>query len=328
MNYLHIRGTLGENMVYRPRRGYESSRRASGGQGDPAFQLVLLDTEGRVLLSATPQVIPRGCGTADDPLRFSVRGSLPLHPDGAAYELRRGEIRLYQTDIPSEPPKIAAPRCYTTECGPTLEWQAAQSSDGLHGSDSEAAAYGSRKGYGRPGFTYAIVAIMETGRRITLARGLTQCSHTVDLSRVPVHGKGTLYLAAHDGVRSAEVKAMSLDVPVRPPTVHILVPRPGTPLPFGQPLSVLGCCLDMGGQPCSADRIVWLLDGERRATGSLVAAFEDVRAGAHRLTLAYEEDGTYIVESSIELDVEGSDANYVYWEELMAAGSSPNRQST
>ncbi len=66
MTYLHIRGTLEENMVYHPRPGHESSRPRRR-EGNPEFQLLLLDREGRALLIVTPQVSPDGCGRVDDP---------------------------------------------------------------------------------------------------------------------------------------------------------------------------------------------------------------------------------------------------------------------
>ena len=112
MTYLHIRGTLAENMVYRPRPGHESARPGRRGEGDPAYQLRLLDHAGRELLTVAPQVTLRGCGSADEPRRYRVRGILPLHPDGASYELRRGDVLLYAAEIPATPPAIAAPSCH------------------------------------------------------------------------------------------------------------------------------------------------------------------------------------------------------------------------
>lgn len=323
LTYLHIRGSLAENMVYRSRPGYESPRPGRRSEGDPAFQLVLLDCEGRVLLSVAPQVTASGCGNADDPLRYRVRGLLPLHPDGVAYELRRGEIRLYGVAIPSEPPTIAAPRCHQSANGLTLHWQPCEQPDSTRGSTAPANnAYGTTQDTTARRITYSVGAAMESGRRITIARGLTEPAHTVDLSLMPLPGKGTLYLVASDGVRSSEVEVASIDVPVRAPTVHILAPAPDAYLPFGQPVSVLGCCLDMGGQPCSLDRTVWSLDGERFAAGTLVAALDGLHPGPHRLTLAYE-GGDYEgghadrVEASVTLKIEEPDADYRRWEALI-----------
>jgi hypothetical protein len=104
--------------------------------------------------------------------------------------------------------------------------------------------------------------------------------------------------------------------------VHILAPAAEASLPFGQPVSVLGCCLDMGGQPVSPDRTVWSLDGERFAAGTLVAALESLHPGPHRLTLAYE-GGDYEVshkdrvEASVTLKIEEPDADYRRWEALI-----------
>jgi len=319
LTYLQIRGSLDENMVYRPRPGHESSRPGRRNEGDPAFQLVLLDCGGRVLLSVAPQVISSGCGNAGDPLRYRVRGLLPLHPDGAAYELRRGEIRLYGDAIPPSPPTISAPRCHKSANGFTLHWQPCEQPESINGS---AAAENNTYGTTARRITYSIVAAMESGRRITIARGLTAPDHTVDVSLMPVAGKATLYLIASDGVRSSEIEAASINIPLRAPTVHILAPAPEASLPFGQPVSVLGCCLDMGGQPCSPGPTVWSLDGERFAAGTLVTAFESLPPGSHRLTLAYQGEGYQVghadrVEASITLKIEEPDADYQRWEALM-----------
>lgn len=295
LTYLHIRGTLAENMVYSPRPGHESARPGRRGEGDPAFELVLLDRDGYMLVSVNPQVIPRGCGRAEDPIRFRVRGSLPLHPNAAAYELRRGEIKLYKAPVPPDPPKISAPRCQVRKEGLELRWKAAR----------------------RKGATYRIVALMESGRRFAIARGLAKPAFSVDVSRIPVPGKGKLLIVVDDGVRSSEVEAGSIEVPMRPPTVHIIAPGADSRLPFGQPLSVLGCCLDMGGEPCSSELAVWSLDGERFASGTWIAVLDRPQPGNHRLTLEYggEEDR---VETSVSLEIEEPDADYRHWEELMA----------
>lgn len=319
LTYLHIRGTLAENMVYHPQPGYESSRPGPRVEGDPAYQLVLLDREERVLLNVAPQVISRGCGSVDDPRRYRVRGVLPLHPDGAAYELRRGEVRLYRAAIPPAPPAAPAPRYRSYGSQVTLEWEPYEQPENIYGDTSPRGTVpgGDAPGTSARRITYSVVAAMESGRRITIARGLTEATHKVDLSSVPAHGKGTLYLVASDGVRSSEVEAASIDVAERAPTVHILVPAPDSRLPFGQTVSVLGCCFDMGGSPCSPEHAVWFLDGERFAAGALVAALDGLNPGSHRLTLAYDAGDMGVVETSAALEIEEPDEDYRQWEALI-----------
>jgi hypothetical protein len=306
MTYLHIRGTLAENMVYRPRPGYESARPERRSEGNAEFKLVLLDSEDRELLSVAPEVISRGCGTANAPRRYRVRGSLPLHPEGVVYELRHGEVRLYRASVASAPPALEAPRCHASANGITLNWE-------------PVTQRGSKHPCGPQGTTYGVVAVMESGKRITLARGLTAPGYAVDMSRMPVAGKGMLHVAASDGVRSTEVEAGPIDVPARPPTVHILMPEADARLPFGQPVSVLGCCLDMGGQPCSTEEIVWWLDGERVAEGTLMAALDGIQAGTHELTLAHNGGQGYSIKSTIQFVIEDADGDYREWEGLMTA---------
>jgi hypothetical protein len=298
LTYLQIRGTLAENMVYRAQPGHETTRAGPRAEADPAFQLLLLDGEGRILVSVNPQVKASGCQRVGDPLRLRVRATLPLHPDAVAYELRRGEVRLYTATIPPQPPMIVEPACRRTDGGLKVSWQPAQGHE----------------------ITYSIVAAMESGRRIVLARDLTEPAQTVVLSRMPASGKGKLYVLASDGVRSSETEVASIEVPVRPPTAQIISPAADSRMPFGPPVSVLGCCLDMAGQPCPPELAAWFLDGERFATGSVVAVLDHARPGTHRLTLAYGE-GPDRVESSVVLEIEQPDDDYQRWEELISAAS-------
>jgi hypothetical protein len=304
LTYLHVRGTLAENLVYTPRPGYESPRPGKRFEGDPAFQLVLLDPQHRMLVNVTPEVKPLGCGAAEESLRFSVRGSLPLHPGGAAYELRKGDIVLYSVNIPSEAPMPAEPGCHHTVTGPSLKWEA------KHGRPSPSHAHN---------ISYSITAVMESGKRLTLARGLKETSYSIDIKTFPFAGKGKLYLGTHDGIRSSEVEAGSIDVPARPPTVHILAPEAYARLPFGQPVSVLGCCLEMNGQPCSPEGIAWSVDGEAFAAGMNVVALEGLQSGTHRLTLSYgSHDDAHHVETSVTVEIDEPSADYQMWKTLMS----------
>ncbi|WP_147250299.1 hypothetical protein [Bradyrhizobium sp. MOS003] len=269
------------------------------------------------MLTVAPQVSPRGCGNVDDPLRYRVRGVLPLHPNGVAYELRRGELLLYRTAIPVAPPTLAAPRTHRSANGVTINWQhcepASQEQPSCVGGSpippGDTSSSAQR-------VSYSVVAVMESGRRIRVARGLTALAYSVDLSVMPVHGKATLYLVASDGIRSTEVEAGSIDVPQRPPSVHILSPEADARLPYGQVVSVLGCCLDMGGRPISPERTAWSLDGESFAAGTVVAVVENLTPGKHRLTLALEAENAQLLEAKLTFTVEEPDEHFYRWQVL------------
>jgi hypothetical protein len=291
--YLHIRGTLSESMIYTPRPGFESPIPNRRIDGDRSFQLLLFDSGDRVLVSVQPQVVSR-CAHANDPLRFSVRGCLPLHPQGASYELRKDGITLHRAPVASAAPTVASAQCRTTKKGFALKWQPLEER-----------------------ITYSVVAQMNSGRRMTIARGLTKPAHTIDLCEMPVPGEGKLLVIAHDGVRSSETEAASIDVPERPPSVHIVSPAADARFPYGQPLSVLGTCLDMSGDPMPPERVTWSIDGERFAAGTLIAALALPDSGTHKLTLEYADDRGR-TETTIAVHIEEPDADYREWETLMA----------
>ena len=324
--YLHVRGRLAENMVYSPRPGHESARPGLRGEGDPRFQLVLLDAGGRVLLGVAPELRANACSGATDPHSWRVRGVLPLHPDGVAYELRRGDVRLYRAAIAAQPPVLAAPYAHPSDNGVALHWEPCRPPEARCCEPAAppcAPGCEPARGGPAPGMTYSVVATMASGRRITVARKLSGTAFAVDLSVLPVSGKGMLHLVASDGVRSTELPVTPIDVPERAPTLHILSPQEGTRLVFGQVLSVLGCCLDMGGNPCAADHVMWALDGKVFATGSLVAALDGLRSGVHRLTLAHAPPDADRVESGVSFTVDDPHADYAPWEALVAEAASP-----
>ena len=101
--------------------------------------------------------------------------------------------------------------------------------------------------------------------------------------------------------------------------MHIIAPPSNSRLPFGQPVSVLGCCLDMGGQPYPSEFVLWSLDGKPFAAGTVVAVLEVAQPGTHQLTLAYVSESVR-VESSVTIEVEEPDADYRLWEGLMGDG--------
>jgi hypothetical protein len=157
---------------------------------------------------------------------------------------------------------------------------------------------------------------MQSGQRITLARGLTTSAFDVNLSRIPAAGRGRIVIEVSDGVRSSETDAAEFSLEPRRPTVHILWPQNDTRLPCGQPVSILGSCLDASGKPCPAADAVWYLDGKLLATGTVIAAVEQPAPGQHRLTLAYGE-GEARVERSLTFEVEQPDASYQEWAAVM-----------
>jgi hypothetical protein len=300
--YLHVSGVLGDNGVYRARPGHESPSRGRSLEGNPMYRLVLLGPEGKVLLSVAPRVAPRGCGHAHGPRRQGVRGVLPLHPDASAYELRVGEVCLYRASIGSPPPPITPHECHEKAGKLTLMW---------------------RPGEPAPtpcAVTYAVVVAMASGRRITVARGLTDLKHTVDLSTFPFPGKGIVQVVASDGVRSSQAQVGTIDVVARPPTVYIVAPGSSSVcIPFGQALSLIGCCLDMSGQPCPPEPTAWYLDGERIASGTLLAACTGLPSGPHRITFAYQPEATRAVETTLTVQVDEPDVHHEQWQALMDA---------
>jgi hypothetical protein len=262
-SYLHIRGTLVDEWHYIARDGYESERAGARHRGDPQFQLVLCACDGTDIYSIAPQVIDR-CSGVEHSRRSRVRGVLPYLDEAVAYELRRAGRTVYRREIPAQPPPAPNVLVHKHEDGLTLHLQV------------------ERQNWPS---SYSVIAQGESGKRYTIARTRDSMLAEIETSSIPLSGTATILVAIHDGVRSTEVEVAKLDVPERPDMALILSPDENQTLPFGQPVSVLGCYLNAAGEPQSADAMEWFLDGERLSRATAIVATEALAPGRHRLTL-------------------------------------------
>lgn len=291
--YLIIRGHLDDGMTFTPAQGYESPTTRARRIPASAYRLVLLDRDEDVIAQANPDVISTCVSGAFG--RQPVRGVLPLRPGAIAYELRRGRQTLYRQTIGDPPAPIR---------------------DATPARDGDSIRLGWANDESLP-VTFRIIADMEAGRRITVAQGIATREYRVDLAQLPVPGVGRLLIASDDGVRSTEVAVASIDVPRRPNRAYIVAPEADVRLPFGGPVSLVGCCLDMAGAPCSPEAAVWLLDGKPVARGRLTAVAGSLAPGRHELTLRHGGEGE-TAEATLTFEIDQPDDSYREWAELVA----------
>jgi hypothetical protein len=216
-----------------------------------------------------------------------------LHPDAVMLRLCRGEAVLHESVIAPQPPHIGA--ASMERIGNDVTVRAA----------AEAAT----------GLTYAVAVESESGTRLRIAEGLTEPAHVFEIGEIPMTGTVRVLVEVSDGVRSSESEAGLLDRPPVPVTVHMLAPATSAPLPFGQPVSLLGCWLDESGTTHPGDARQWFLNGEPYPTGP-IAVIDAIAAGSHRLTLAgHMPQGTD--ETSTEFVIAEPDHAYEDWRSLM-----------
>ncbi|NJR80019.1 hypothetical protein [Sphingomonas corticis] len=132
---------------------------------------------------------------------------------------------------------------------------------------------------------------------------------TFDASALP-GGEASFELRVHDGFHSVSTVSRPVRVPPRAPIVAITSPRQRAPLAPGAPLVLAAQIIDRGerGRRAagrSAERVTWLLDGERVAQGRQAVA-KQPHPGEHRLSV--EVETAYgRAESAIRILVRGDD---------------------
>ncbi len=293
VHFLHIRGILFEDVVYKPEKGFESNspKRYEGPNKD--YIVVLLDKEGQELLEVAP-LVAASCAPATATHHFEVMACLPLHPDGTFYEIRKGAFVIYRCDIPPAPPKLVLKESMLSDQKISCLWE----------SENQ-------------GITFNMVARMESGRSITLAKDLNINNHTIDLSGIRATGKGQLVIVACDGVRSSEVLAESFELPRQPPIIHIVSPVDGSHFSFGQPISVIASCSDVDGNLLSQLPLKWLLNSQETSERNAIISLENLPAGKHSLTLQYSGEMGQ-TETKIEFEIDAPDDAYHQWFSLVS----------
>jgi hypothetical protein len=290
ITYLHIRGTLLENMTYVPRPGWESARPRRFAHPNRAYEVVLLDAQGQPRVAVHPEVRVRGCGEAHEPRRFRLLACLPLHPDGASYEIRHHGIRVYGADVAARPPKLHTCDFHQRDEGGHLIWEAE------HGAV----------------VIVKVVAEPERGGRVTLQRNICEPEVDIDLTSSRLSGTGRLLVVVTDGVRSSEREISRFSLPERSAEALIVSPQPDDAIREGQPLSLIGAFLDGTGCPIRSESAEWLVDGQTVASDSLVAAVDGLREGHHRLSLLVRGHG-HEARADLALEVAPPTAEYREW---------------
>jgi hypothetical protein len=285
ITYLHLRGTLLENMTYVPRPGWESARPKRFDQPNRAYEVALLDAQGQPRVAVHPEVRVRGCGGAHEPRRFR-----PLHPDGASYEIRHHGIRVYGAEVAARPPKLHTCDFHQRDEGGHLIWKAE------HGAV----------------VIVKVVAERDRGGRVTLQRNIREPEVDIDLTSSRLSGTGRLLVVVTDGVRSSEREISRFSLPERSAEALIVSPQPDDAIREGQPLSLIGAFLDGTGCPIWLESAEWLVDGQTVASDSLVAAVDSFREGHHRLSLVVRGHG-HEARADLSLEVAPPIPEYREW---------------
>lgn len=285
VHFLHITGTLYENQVYKHKSCFESST-AKRYAGDENYQVILLNADKSPLLQVAPK-ISGYCGLASDADRYAVVACLPLHPDGASFEIRRGSLLLYACDIPKKSPALHITKSATTENKISIEWKS-------------------------PCKSFSVVAKMESGRRISLVRNFAGHSFLMDKSTIRASGKGKIMVVAHDGVRSTEAMGPEFELADQPPIINIITPIDNSEEPFGYPISVCASYYDIDGKNLDAQHLICTLDGERVEHTCGIVALHSVLSGKHLLSFTCEGPWGK-TESSVIFNVAEPDKAYAEW---------------
>ncbi len=228
----------------------------------------LLDRSGKVLHREPALVKPVTTCDPGDAQRFRVIGYIELRNDAAVVRLMRGDLELWRSTIP----------------GPaTLDLKLARTRT----SRATPVRLGLR--YSSPGRDAHVTVVYQWGARrfrpIYIGRPKREIA--VDLRDLPGGDECRLVVTYSNGLRSAHAATEPFRVPRLGPSVNVVRPDARTPITARTPVILEGTAFDpeREGGPKAGD-LTWLIDGQEVATG-LIASVDGLRAGRHRVTLAY-----------------------------------------
>jgi hypothetical protein len=285
--FLRFDGRLWEDMTFEPIPGWETTRIAHRPEeGDGSYRLELRSDENEVLTFVSPLVdFTSGCPSKSDAMRWVRVGAyVPFPPEACRLLFRRGERVLYEADVADEPPRIRINEVSREKEGQMrLHWTAEASGD-------------------RP-LTFNVAYVVGGERGFSMARGLEDTEHLVDLSGLPGGAEAQLGVLATDGVRSASAISDPFEVAEKPPLLWIQSPDDERTYPADQPLTLLGQALDVAGARLPEKGLVWRVDNEVVARDTRTALADALDPGPHRVTLQYAPGKEPLAERTVSVRV-------------------------
>lgn len=281
---LRFHGTLFENMVFEPRPGWETDRitgtRPETGNG--TYLVELLSSEGKGLVSVSPQVTMRGpCFSEGEPRWADIAIYIPLHPDARELVFRRNDLELYRTKIAPQRPRLRLSRpTKLAKDRLKITWSAKHSK----------------------ALTFQVLYLAEDGRAFPLASNLTESTFAADLRSLPGSRRGRLGVLATDGLRSAFEKSGPFRVEDKPPRVWIQSPVSSDTLPTDQPVTLNGHAVDVGGRSLTDAGLQWLVDRKTVLEGSRLG-MATLEPGTHEIVLRYAPKGRMLAEQRVQITI-------------------------
>jgi len=274
-SFLRFDGRLWENMNFERRPGWETERVAHPRKdGDQGYALDLLDEEGRLLVSISPDVdFDRATTSPMEEMRSTrVIAYVPFHSRARQLVFHRGDIDIHREDISAEPPEVRLGTVRRRKDGSVeFRWTARHKDK-------------------RP-LTFNVVYLADNNRSFQLARGLTETRYTADLAPFPGSKEGRFAVLATDGTRSSFAVSDPIAVADKEPRVWINAPADGDVLPPDQPVTLRGLATDIAGAGLPEHHLRWWVDRKQVAHGQQLALAEGLTPGRHTVLLEYAPSG-------------------------------------
>ena len=282
--FVRFVGKLWESGEFEPAIGWETERIARRPRPDPDHRLQLVDDSGGVLVESAVELRVPTCRVqgADGMTSARVVGYLPLHPDGRAVLLLRGERVLHRAELATERPRITIVDAEVGDDGCVrAHWQAE---------------------HDRP-LWFSLVLVDSRRRAIPVARELSESHIALETADLPGGPGCSLAVLATDGLRSAMARSHPFHLPEKSPRVAIVAPRDGEMLAPDEPISLLGHAHDLAGQSLPDEHLTWSVDEQVVARGRRLAPAGPLEPGDHRVELAYVQGSEVAVRAEVHLTV-------------------------
>jgi hypothetical protein len=304
-SYLNISGTIDDNNVFAPRRGFETRQQPTlplpRNTTENLNCVVNLLCKDQVVLHSIEGIVRRTCGETTN---MTFNAFLPLHPLAVAYEIKLQDVTIHKVSFSALPPNAKLLETNVENDELQLIWERS----------------------GDAAVTYDVFVELESGIRRIIAKNLNTNHLTTAFEVNDFPGKHRFVLRACDGVRSSDDFSDFLVGPPIEPKIAIALPDVNKCFNVGDLMNFHAYCIDKSVASVRIQELIdirWMLDGALVHEGSLQNGIHLTQSGEQRLEVRckyYDRD----LFASVLVKVAPPTSSYLEWQKQFMSETVPD----
>ena len=287
-SFIRFAGRLCEDMTFERKPTWETNQIADRPpKGDGQYQIDLLDKNGKIIVSVSPQVeFNQGCIERESELKFSnVVAYIPCRKEGIQLVFRKDVQTIYKESLSEKPPTIKITQLQISKNNRiSLKWKS--------------------KHPEKKKLTFTIVYWLKDQKRAFLVRrGINGTEYSIDFSHLPGTKQGCIGILATDGCRSSYTVSKNFVVENKKPLIWIQSPMSDQVFPADQTINLSGQAVDVAGQSLPQENLIWKIDGKIISKGFRLFHVQGLKPGSHSVSLHYSPKSETLSHETIKIRI-------------------------